>query len=283
MLGDAVELTPGYRTWWSYIPHFIGSPGYVYAYAYGQLLALAVYARYEAEGAAFVPAYLDLLRAGGSMAPEALGPHRRRRPRRPGVLGRRAGHHRRASSRPPRPRPARPAASELASTCSPAPEADLPGSRRVPPPVRVGRCGLRWISGFGTEFCLRCGGSTGGGSWLAWRQSSPRGRMAKRHGVEPRSDRPGALPPRVPASTTLGRPARRAGVVAPAHPRGGAAALRPASTSWPATTSCSEVSRDPQRFGARQGSALRDVARSPSRGRPSPAPTRRCRAGSVAW
>ncbi|MCD9622820.1 M3 family oligoendopeptidase [Rhabdothermincola salaria] len=73
MLGDAVELTPGYRTWWSYIPHFIGTPGYVYAYAYGQLLALAVYARYEAEGAGFVPAYLDLLRAGGSLPPEELG------------------------------------------------------------------------------------------------------------------------------------------------------------------------------------------------------------------
>ncbi len=73
MLGDAVEITPGYRTWWSYIPHFIGSPGYVYAYAYGQLLALAVYARYEAEGEAFVPAYLDLLRAGGSRSPEELG------------------------------------------------------------------------------------------------------------------------------------------------------------------------------------------------------------------
>ncbi len=41
MLGDAVEITEGYRTWWSYIPHFIGTPGYVYAYAYGQLLALA--------------------------------------------------------------------------------------------------------------------------------------------------------------------------------------------------------------------------------------------------
>ena len=40
MLGDAVEITEGYRTWWSYIPHFIGTPGYVYAYAYGQLLAL---------------------------------------------------------------------------------------------------------------------------------------------------------------------------------------------------------------------------------------------------
>lgn len=73
MLGDAVEVTPGYRSWWSYIPHFIGSPGYVYAYAYGQLLALAVYARYEVEGDAFVPAYLDLLRAGGSKSPEDLG------------------------------------------------------------------------------------------------------------------------------------------------------------------------------------------------------------------
>jgi oligoendopeptidase F len=73
MLGDAVEITSGYRSWWSYIPHFIGSPGYVYAYAYGQLLALAIYARYEVEGDAFVPAYLDLLRAGGSKSPEDLG------------------------------------------------------------------------------------------------------------------------------------------------------------------------------------------------------------------
>ncbi len=73
MLGDAVELTEGYATWWSYIPHFIGSPGYVYAYAYGQLLALSVYARYEAEGAAFVPDYLRLLSAGGSLPPAELG------------------------------------------------------------------------------------------------------------------------------------------------------------------------------------------------------------------
>ena len=73
MLGEAVEVTDGYRTWWSYIPHFIGTPGYVYAYAYGQLLALSVYAQYEARGADFVPQYLDLLRAGGSMAPEDLG------------------------------------------------------------------------------------------------------------------------------------------------------------------------------------------------------------------
>jgi oligoendopeptidase F len=73
MLGDAVEITDGYRTWWSYIPHFIATPGYVYAYAYGQLLALSVYARYEEQGSDFVPRYLDLLRAGGSMTPEELG------------------------------------------------------------------------------------------------------------------------------------------------------------------------------------------------------------------
>ncbi len=73
MMGDSVEITEGYKTWWSYIPHFMGTPGYVYAYAYGQLLALSVYARYEAEGDAFVPAYLDMLRAGGSRSPEELG------------------------------------------------------------------------------------------------------------------------------------------------------------------------------------------------------------------
>ena len=56
MLGDAVEITEGYRTWWSYIPHFIATPGYVYAYAYGQLLALSVYAQYEARGRRLRPA-----------------------------------------------------------------------------------------------------------------------------------------------------------------------------------------------------------------------------------
>jgi oligoendopeptidase F len=73
LLGDAVEVTDGYRSWWSYVPHFISTPGYVYAYAYGQLLALAVYGRYEEEGEAFVPAYLELLSAGGSRSPEELG------------------------------------------------------------------------------------------------------------------------------------------------------------------------------------------------------------------
>ncbi len=73
MVGNSVELTEGYSTWWSYIPHFIGTPGYVYAYAYGQLLALSVYARYSERGDSFVPAYLELLSAGGSKTPGELG------------------------------------------------------------------------------------------------------------------------------------------------------------------------------------------------------------------
>jgi oligoendopeptidase F len=73
LLGDAVELTEGYRSWWSYVPHFIATPGYVYAYAYGQLLALSIYRRWKDEGAAFVPTYLELLSAGGSRPPEELG------------------------------------------------------------------------------------------------------------------------------------------------------------------------------------------------------------------
>ncbi|MGQ0803685.1 MAG: M3 family oligoendopeptidase [Actinomycetota bacterium] len=73
MVGDSVELTDGYRTWWSYIPHFIGTPGYVYAYAYGQLLALSVYREYEERGGDFVPSYLELLSRGGSESPEELG------------------------------------------------------------------------------------------------------------------------------------------------------------------------------------------------------------------
>jgi oligoendopeptidase F len=73
MLGDTVEITEGYRTWWSYIPHFMGTPGYVYAYSYGQLLALSVYRAYEERGDEFVPKYLELLAAGGSRSPEELG------------------------------------------------------------------------------------------------------------------------------------------------------------------------------------------------------------------
>src|SRR4051812_2320188 len=73
MLGDSVEITEGYGTWWSYVPHFIGTPGYVYAYAYGQLLALSVYRQYQEQGEGFVGSYLELLARGGSLPPEELG------------------------------------------------------------------------------------------------------------------------------------------------------------------------------------------------------------------
>ncbi|MGI9623343.1 MAG: M3 family oligoendopeptidase [Acidimicrobiales bacterium] len=73
LMGDAVEITDNYRSWWSYVPHFIGTPGYVYAYAYGQLLALSVYRRYQDQGESFIPQYLELLSAGGSMDPNELG------------------------------------------------------------------------------------------------------------------------------------------------------------------------------------------------------------------
>jgi oligoendopeptidase F len=73
LLGESVELDDDYGLWWSYIWHFVDAPGYVYAYAYGHLLALSVYRRYEEQGEEFVPSYLDLLRAGGSRPPEELG------------------------------------------------------------------------------------------------------------------------------------------------------------------------------------------------------------------
>jgi oligoendopeptidase F len=71
MLGDSVDVD-GYGTWWSYIPHFLGTPGYVYAYAYGFLFSLAIFRRYETEGEAMVEPYLELLRRGGSKPPEEL-------------------------------------------------------------------------------------------------------------------------------------------------------------------------------------------------------------------
>jgi oligoendopeptidase F len=71
MLGDSVDLD-GYATWWSYVPHFVVSPGYVYAYAYGYLFSLAIFRRWEREGEALVAPYLDLLRAGGSQPPDKL-------------------------------------------------------------------------------------------------------------------------------------------------------------------------------------------------------------------
>jgi oligoendopeptidase F len=72
MLGDAVEVTDNYGIWWSYVPHFVAVPGYVYAYSFGYLFSLAIYRRYLEEGDALVEPYLDLLRAGGSAPPAEL-------------------------------------------------------------------------------------------------------------------------------------------------------------------------------------------------------------------
>jgi oligoendopeptidase F len=72
MFGDSVELTADYGLWWLYIPHFVHTPFYCYAYAFGELLVLALLRRYDEEGEAFVPRYLELLAAGGSEAPPAL-------------------------------------------------------------------------------------------------------------------------------------------------------------------------------------------------------------------
>jgi len=71
LFADSVD-TDGYGTWWSYIPHFLSTPGYVYAYAYGFLFALSIFRRYELEGDSMVEPYLELLRLGGSRPPEEL-------------------------------------------------------------------------------------------------------------------------------------------------------------------------------------------------------------------
>ena len=72
MLGDAVDVTENYGSWWSYVPHFIAVPGYVYAYSFGYLFSLAIYRRYLEEGDSLVEPYFDLLRAGGSAPPAEL-------------------------------------------------------------------------------------------------------------------------------------------------------------------------------------------------------------------
>ncbi len=65
-LGPAIELKPGYETFWAYIPHFIHSPFYVYAYAFGDCLVNSLYAVYEKADAGFVDRYVAMLSAGGT-------------------------------------------------------------------------------------------------------------------------------------------------------------------------------------------------------------------------
>jgi oligoendopeptidase F len=72
MFGDTVRLGDHYRLWWSYIPHFLHTPGYVYSYAFGELLVLSLYRIYEEDGDNFIPKYLHLLSQGGSQSPYEL-------------------------------------------------------------------------------------------------------------------------------------------------------------------------------------------------------------------
>ncbi len=72
MFGDSLTLTADHKPWWSYVEHFIHTPGYVYAYAFGNLLALSIYRRYQESGPGFADSYLEFLSAGGSQRPDEL-------------------------------------------------------------------------------------------------------------------------------------------------------------------------------------------------------------------
>ena len=70
--GDSVEVSDEFKYEWVSIPHIYGTPFYVYAYAFGQLLVFALYKRYQEEGESFKPKYMRILSAGGSVAPIPL-------------------------------------------------------------------------------------------------------------------------------------------------------------------------------------------------------------------
>ncbi len=65
-LGEGIEFGPGYESYWAYIPHFIHSPFYVYAYAFGDCLVNSLYARYQESAAGFQEKYFTMLKAGGT-------------------------------------------------------------------------------------------------------------------------------------------------------------------------------------------------------------------------
>jgi oligoendopeptidase F len=72
LYGSSVQLTENYRHGWKYIPHFVHTPFYCYAYSFAQLFVLALYQKYKETGASFVPKYLEMLSLGGSKKPEEL-------------------------------------------------------------------------------------------------------------------------------------------------------------------------------------------------------------------
>jgi oligoendopeptidase F len=72
MFIDSLNMTDDYGIWWSYIHHFTDYPGYVYAYSFGELLVMALYARYEQAPDGFADTYLEMLGKGGSDWPHAI-------------------------------------------------------------------------------------------------------------------------------------------------------------------------------------------------------------------
>ena len=72
LYGDSVILTDPYRHGWKYIPHFVHTPFYCYAYAFAQLFVLALYQTYKKDKSSFIPNYLEMLSFGGSRKPEEL-------------------------------------------------------------------------------------------------------------------------------------------------------------------------------------------------------------------
>ncbi|MEC8841293.1 MAG: M3 family oligoendopeptidase [Candidatus Poribacteria bacterium] len=72
MFGDSLQLGEDHKWWWLYIPHVFQAAFYVYSYAFGELLVRSLYAQYRREKESFIPKYLDLLSAGGSVSPSKL-------------------------------------------------------------------------------------------------------------------------------------------------------------------------------------------------------------------
>ena len=72
LFGESVEMIPEYRWGWSYISHFIHSRFYCYSYVFGELVVLALFEKFQEEGASFLPHLMDLLESGGSGRPDEL-------------------------------------------------------------------------------------------------------------------------------------------------------------------------------------------------------------------
>lgn len=72
MFGDAVNLGDQHKMWWSYVGHFFFAPFYVYAYSFGELLTLSLYAKAKQEGPDFAAKYVQVLELGGSLTPDEL-------------------------------------------------------------------------------------------------------------------------------------------------------------------------------------------------------------------